>query len=127
MAFHEARARVLSEPIVSELYTDWYDRVEPERTRRYSIGNVATFCLMAAGSGIVGNIAYEAVERLIARIDKRAGRQFESMVAKEKYLEIRSRLHTRVASSEITAEITIVVRRGYNLLVEGDDGDGANR
>lgn len=121
LALQDVRGLVHIDPVASQLYTDWYSRVEPAGERRFNIGDLAVFCLMAAASGVVGNVAYDALKAIVRSINENATQCFGTMVTPENYDELRTELHPgEGAQFEVTEEITVSIRRRYRIFVDRD-------
>ena len=128
LAKKEFSSLVYRDSVAAELYRDWSERVEPSGSRKFSIAEIASFCLLAAASGVVGNAAYDAIKALLRRLNPKNELMLERMVSPEKYEEIRRRLHSGdSARIEVSEDIEILVRRRYRILVEREERAGPRK
>jgi 5'-3' exonuclease len=83
----------------------------------YSISDIALFLLTAAASGVVGNVAYDALKAFVARLGKTEERLFEEIIIEEEYESQRIATHTINANgSEITTETERIITRRHTIL-----------
>ena len=94
-------------------------------TTKFYLADIVYFAVVAAATGILGNLAYDALRLLLKRItqDNEASRALED-VASEVFYEIRrKRRHKSLAGSTIVnRELEISLKVRYRLLVQRRDG-----
>ena len=92
---------------------------------KFYLADIVYFAVVAAATGILGNLAYDALRLLLKRItqDNEASRALED-VASEVFYEIRrKRRHKSLAGSTIVnRELEISLKVRYRLLVQRRDG-----
>ena len=104
-------------------FHDYYRRRQGGRRVAFSLADMAYFCAAAAASGVVGNLAYDALKNLIARI-RTPQREiiggetaFEAIVEEQTYERIRKHLHGRARALDGSEELEEKITIKYKLMV----------
>jgi hypothetical protein len=107
-------------PFFKELYYDYKKKIDPEDECQFSFTDIIYFCLYTAASGIIGNFAYDAIKRLVHKINKeeKLDEGFEGIVNPEKYDELRKIRNPRSGPKiDIDVEFEIDIKRKYRILL----------
>lgn len=128
MARQDFNSLVHHNEVSASLYREWYQRIEPSGERRFKIGELSTFCLLAAAAGIIGNAAYDALKALVRRLGRSEEQAFETMVTPETYEEIRRGQHgNEPALLELSEGMSMLVRRRYWIVVRAGERTNDDR
>lgn len=118
---------VLQTPEASSMMKRFEKNLARGEDARFYLTDIVYFAVVAAATGILGNLAYDALKRLLKRItqDDEASRALED-VASEVFYEIRrKRRHkSRAGSTIVNRELEISLKIRYRLLVQRWDGKG---
>jgi hypothetical protein len=114
---------LLQDPLCGELYKEFKNSIDPRDEVQFSFDEIVYFLIADAASGIVGNLAYDALKEIIRRISKRENdakliEQYEKTVFFTKCESLRIERHGSLPSSvEAKAEIEAEVKTKYHLIV----------
>lgn len=117
------KSALLQNPIRSELYKDFKNRVDPREEVQFSFDAIIYFVIAAAASGIVGNFTYDALKEVIRRIGKKKNDSkmvncYESTISVTKYESLRvNQHHDSPPSLEITPDIEVELEIKYSLII----------
>lgn len=110
-------------PSGMELYRDYKQRVDPNPDVCFSFDDTVYFAISAAVSGIIGNLAYDALKKILRHISRKSKRHevettFDEVIREEKYEELRISIH-RGKHAQVDSEMRITkkVERRYHLIV----------
>jgi len=111
---------LLHEYPANELFNDYKHRVIPDDKIQPCFPDTVYFILTAATTGIIGNITYHALKKLLSRVISGKGKideEFEIIIDSEKYEKIRKSIHPKINPKlEVDIEIELKIRRRYHLL-----------
>jgi hypothetical protein len=117
------RGLLLNKPPGQDLYADLKGRVDPLNKVSFSFDDVVYFALIAAGSGIIGNFAYDVLKSIVKTLSKNHSfpeleETFEEAVRESKYEELRIQYHADVpCNTEATSELKTEVETRYRLVM----------
>ncbi|MEO7042695.1 MAG: hypothetical protein ABI035_10580, partial [Gemmatimonadaceae bacterium] len=81
-----------------------------------------SFFFLSAASGIVGNLAYDALKVLIKRLRRTDDGSFEKTITVESYESIRIRAHSSSALGQSeSAEVERTIERRYAMIAADAD------
>lgn len=88
----------------------------------FHFADIVFFCAAAAASGVIGNLTYDALKKLIARIrnPKRElipGGAFEHIVQRRTYNEVRTEHNGRQRARRVTKQVEEAISLKYELMV----------
>jgi hypothetical protein len=131
LAHSEYMAAVSDNPVAEELYKDFENRAEPPKAIAFSVEHFVTalahFYVLAAASGILGNLSYDVLKMFIVRLlgslhtqPKPNDDRFDEIVDHEKYESVRKRFHLKMPLLEIDRETEKKVETRFrNIVGEG--------
>lgn len=123
MASNLYEAAILQHPIRGVLYREFKNEIDPQEGVHFQFENLVYFVIAAAASGIVGNLAYDAVKAILRRLTWRnqdeLTERLERVISEVRYERLRSQKHSVLPpSSEPNEVIVREIRTKYRLLVE---------
>jgi hypothetical protein len=130
MAHDMYQNKLLDNPLGRDLYADYKNRVDPGNVASFSFGGDIYFALSAAGSGIIGNFAYDVIKSMVKKLGRKNNRPeleetFVQVVRETKYEELRIEYRTdgsgnMKSSSELNTELETRYRLIVLKKVQGD-------
>lgn len=117
------RGLLLNNPVGQDLYADFQNRVDPRKEVSFSFDDVVYFVLIAAASGVIGNFAYEVLQSIVRKLNKKHNSRkledtFEEVVRETKYEELRIRYHAdSLRKTEATSELETEINTRYRLVM----------
>jgi hypothetical protein len=101
------------DPIFRRLYSSYEKKCAAGRDVSFKFADIVMWVLSAAASGIVGNLAYDALKTLVRRLTRKKDAFFERIVSLKIYERERTRIHgddVKPVVSDKTTETKIRLR-----------------